>query len=379
MPEGVAGYLFLNMYISRLLLLSILALSSFLVNGQTRRQPKNLKQAIEYLNTDCSDSLKKIILATPDNKLKELSYPWGGEYKTVYNWTSGDTDSKLSKYLISKGIEQHDITVIFAAFKRSLAGEAYDEKLILKPYQYLEQKWDREYKIRFTADSLRGIYIPKDIDDAIAQINSFWPDSTITKVRNWPEKEFTGKLHMGFGMWMRNNWQLWGGSRLSEFFHDLGIHHPDDMSDIILTSYHRILNQKPININDQIDSYKKYWKDSEKEHIQQKKEEFSEYKIGDIVNFTYPEGYVSQNQEDFYDDDICIATGEITDLNEKDFFIKVKLIESCDKKGIIYYDNEDVLIYNKKTEQMERPKKRIIKRLKVGKEMWFEYDDWETR
>lgn len=56
------------------------------------------------------------------------------------------------------------------------------------------------------------------------------------------EEEFTVNTHFGFGMWIRNNWNLWGGSRLSIYFNQKGIHHPDDMSGIILVSYHRHLN-----------------------------------------------------------------------------------------------------------------------------------------
>jgi hypothetical protein len=65
--------------------------------------------------------------------------------------------------------------------------------------------------------------------------------------------------HFGFGMWIRNNWCLWGGSRLSKYFNDLGIFHPDDMSSIILTSYHRYLNGEEIRLQEQIDHIKAYW------------------------------------------------------------------------------------------------------------------------
>jgi hypothetical protein len=132
--------------------------------------------------------------------------------------------------------------------------------------QLVDQKIDK--KDRFSADSLNGVYIPINLEDCFKQIDSFWPDSTKSKVRTWSEQEFAGRVHMGFGMWMRNNWQLWGGSRLSKYFNDLGVFHPDDMSGIILDSYHRYLTGKEIKLQKQIDSYKAYWtvnKDPEKE------------------------------------------------------------------------------------------------------------------
>jgi len=56
------------------------------------------------------------------------------------------------------------------------------------------------------------------------------------------------------------DWQLWGGSRLSKFFNDRGIYHPDDMSGIILDSYHRYLTGKDIKLDEQIKFYQDYWK-----------------------------------------------------------------------------------------------------------------------
>lgn len=108
-------------------------------------------------------------------------------------------------------------------------------------------------------DSIDGVYIPINLEDCFKQINGFWNDSTKAKVKNWSEDEFVSNAHFGFGMWMRNNWHLWGGSRLSKYFNDLGVFHPDDMSSIILTSYHRYLIGEDIKLQEQIDYFKAYW------------------------------------------------------------------------------------------------------------------------
>jgi hypothetical protein len=78
------------------------------------------------------------------------------------------------------------------------------------------------------------------------QIDSFWDDSTKTKVKNWREDEFSANAHFGLEMWMRNNWQLWCGSRLSKYFNELGIYHSDDISGIISDSYYRYLTGQEI-------------------------------------------------------------------------------------------------------------------------------------
>ena len=45
------------------------------------------------------------------------------------------------------------------------------------------------------------------------------------------EMEDTIELHFTLGMWIRNNWGLWGGSRLQKYFVNKNVFHPDDMSD----------------------------------------------------------------------------------------------------------------------------------------------------
>lgn len=121
-----------------------------------------------------------------------------------------------------------------------------------------EQK--QAYLENIKKDSIDGVYIPTDLNDCFKQIDSFWADSIKTKVRKMTENEFTVNAHFGIGMWMRNNWRLWGGSRLSKYFNDIGVFHPDDMSGIILTSYHRYLLGQDIKLEEQINYYKDFWK-----------------------------------------------------------------------------------------------------------------------
>ena len=350
-------------------ILTLLFLTTTFCFGQSKRVPKNLHQAVIFLNKNCSDSLKRIIKTTEDKNIKNVSYPWGGDYKTIFNWTSDENEnSQIVQYLNSKGISSHQEEVILIAFKQFLLGQQFDETAILKPFQDIETKWANEDNVRFTTDSLRGVYIPKDLEDCFTQINSFWADSTKLKMKKLTESEFSGRLHHGFGTWLRNNWQLWGGSRLSKYFNDKGIYHPDDMSGIILDSYHRKLNEQEIKLDEQIKYYQDYWEKSKLAEKERKQKEFSEYELG----------YVSKRQEEKDDDDLCIAKGVVTELNNDKFLIKVKLIESCDRRGIIYYDNKNYKIWNEETKKWEKPIKREIKRLKIKQENWFNYDDWET-
>ena len=87
-------------------------------------------------------------------------------------------------------------------------------------------------------------YIPKDIDDCFEQLDRLLPEENKSEIRAMSKEEFVTNAHFGIGMWMRNNWQLWRGSKLSKYYNDLGIHHEDDMTGIITTSHHRHLIEK---------------------------------------------------------------------------------------------------------------------------------------
>lgn len=346
--------------------------------------PKNLKQTVKYLDEDCSELVKTKIKTIHEDSLIYAVYPFAKKepnknYKTIFNWTSDENGNpKITKYLENKGIYDYHSETLLYSFKLYLKNGKINEKEIINKFIDIQKQAEEKDKIKFITDTINGIYIPKDLEDCFVQINSFWNDSTKIQVKNWEEREFVGKVHLGFGMWMRNNWQLWGGSRLSKYFNDLGIYHPDDMSGIILNSYHRHLNDKEIKLEEKIKYYQDYWENSKKVELNRKQEEFLKFKIGDTLEFNYNKGYVSEQQEEKYDDDNCIAKGIVTELNEKDFLIKVKTIETCDKKGIIYFDNDGQRIYDPKTKRWSNPSKRIIKKVKKNKEQWFEYEDWET-
>ncbi len=129
----------------------------------------------------------------------------------------------------------------------------YDHEIEIDSFLKFISKSDPPKKIlsedRFILDSIDGVYIPKDLTDCFQQIDSFWDDSTKTMVKSCTEDEFVAKSHHGFGMWIRNNWGLWTGSRLSKYFNEKGIDHADYMSGAILKNYHRYLNGQDIEIS----------------------------------------------------------------------------------------------------------------------------------
>jgi hypothetical protein len=103
------------------------------------------------------------------------------------------------------------------------------------------------------------IYIPKDLEDAHRELEKMLKPEDIEKIKSGTEEDMN-QYHFGLGMWMRNNWDLWKSGRLSKYFNELGIQHPDDMSGIILTTFWCKLNNKPYRLQERIKFYQAFWK-----------------------------------------------------------------------------------------------------------------------
>lgn len=107
-------------------------------------------------------------------------------------------------------------------------------------------------------DSPSGVYIPENLEDALVELRRMLHPKLVEKIREGSEEDLV-MHHFGLGLWLRNNWGLWGDSRLQQHFNDLGIFHPDDMSSIILHSLWRSLNNQPLGLEERLAFYKAYW------------------------------------------------------------------------------------------------------------------------
>lgn len=100
---------------------------------------------------------------------------------------------------------------------------------------------------------------PKTLEETFIYLDNIFDDTAKYDILTIPEDVSISRLQFNRGMWIRNKWGLWRGSKLRDYFLDKGIRHPDNMSDIILTSYYRYLNNKPINLDEQIMNYQELY------------------------------------------------------------------------------------------------------------------------
>lgn len=126
----------------------------------------------------------------------------------------------------------------------------------LKPVNTAEE-YEKQHKRNVRKSRINGVYIPKNVDDAIQQLVKLSTKKSLGKFKKAPEESVAEKLHFGIGRWMIVNWNFYEGSRFEQYLRNLGLGHPDDMADFMIISLHRFLNEKDLNTKDLVESFKK--------------------------------------------------------------------------------------------------------------------------
>lgn len=120
-----------------------------------------------------------------------------------------------------------------------------------------EEQFQKNYNKRIKKERLYGVYIPKDVPDAIAQLNKLTPREAKTAFKGVSEDVAVKKLHFSLGRWIIHNWGFYEGSRLGHHLKKVGVSHPDDQARVIITAYHRYLNKVPLKVKEVADFYRK--------------------------------------------------------------------------------------------------------------------------
>jgi hypothetical protein len=137
-----------------------------------------------------------------------------------------------------------------------------------------EEEFEQRYKERITKDRLYGVYIPKNLADAMAQLDKNISTESQQSIKNIPEDSVVDRLHNRLGRWMINNWGFYEGSRLSHYLRSAGVTYPEDMADLLILAYHRHLNGKP----EELREIAKYYRETRKKEFQEEKKE------GKVIN-----------------------------------------------------------------------------------------------
>ena len=128
-----------------------------------------------------------------------------------------------------------------------------------------EKGYEATYKRNIKKSRINGVYIPANLDEAFAELDALSPDASKAKFTNAPEEVIASKLHFGLGRWIYVFWNFEEGSRYVEYLRNLGIVDPDHMIQFTIVSYHRHKNKKDIDIEGQVEMYKKITEEKRQE------------------------------------------------------------------------------------------------------------------
>ncbi len=111
-----------------------------------------------------------------------------------------------------------------------------------------EQEIQSQYDHDILQEYLNSVYIPENMSDAMDQLNLLSDVSGQEKLKEAPVQVVADKLILGLGRWMMVNWSLYSGSRLSHHIRQYGVTMPEDQAKFLIVSYHRFLNEQPLNL-----------------------------------------------------------------------------------------------------------------------------------
>ncbi len=124
-----------------------------------------------------------------------------------------------------------------------------------QPRGFAEAEYDSIYAERIQLEEINGVYIPRDLNDAFAELERLSSPESLKKFQTAPEDAVRTKFHLGLGQWIIVNWGFYEGSRLSDYLKKAGLQHPDDMARVILVCFYRHLNNKPLQFEEEVAFY----------------------------------------------------------------------------------------------------------------------------
>ena len=125
------------------------------------------------------------------------------------------------------------------------------------------QSMDSIYQWRIKQEKLNGAYIPKDLNDCFKVLDQAMEDDVKEEFKAFTEEELPEKTFRTIGSWITFRWELREGSRITAYFNKMGVPHPKYMVALVLTAYHRQLNNKPINIKELVTRYRDNWQEEQ--------------------------------------------------------------------------------------------------------------------
>ncbi len=111
---------------------------------------------------------------------------------------------------------------------------------------------DSLYNENIKKSRLYGVYIPRDIDDAMSKLMELTTEEGRQPLKTIDEETMSKKLYFGLGRWMEYNWNFEEGSRISHYLRQKGLTYTEDMTRCMLRLFHRHVLKQPLKTDELI-------------------------------------------------------------------------------------------------------------------------------
>ena len=207
--------------------------------------PTDLEKCFQILDQTMDAATQAIVKTLPEDSIYyHRAFHCGAEFYYAWNLPEG---SAITQYLNGKGIFglREIYETILISYHRHLNDTSVDLEGQIKHYKAKKKAEYAIYLSKLDKDTLDGIYIPKDLEDCFIQLDKILSSEERSAIKLLKHKSETAQYQLHIGLWVRNNWGLWSGSRLQKYLQDRKLTTPDAMSVLILEYYYDWLNNKP--------------------------------------------------------------------------------------------------------------------------------------
>lgn len=112
---------------------------------------------------------------------------------------------------------------------------------------------DSLYNENIKKSKLYGVYIPRDIDDAMVKLMELTNEDARKPLNKIDEETMAKRLYFGLGRWMEYNWNFAEGSRFAHYLRNKGLIYTEDMTRTMLILFHRHVLGKPLGAENLIE------------------------------------------------------------------------------------------------------------------------------
>ena len=211
--------------------------------------PRNIDECFTFLEMAMSEDEIKLIKELPEESIPDRpDVRIGTDFFHAWKLNYG-SGSRLAKYFNKMGLIGPNpiYRTILVSYHRKLNAQYTELQSQIKKWRANQIAESEAYKARTQKDSLNGIYIPKNINDCVFELEKVYGEKSIIEFRTQDENKVLASAYkLGMGLWIRSNWGLSDGSRLQKYFYENGVREPEDMTWVILTCYYRYANRKPL-------------------------------------------------------------------------------------------------------------------------------------